>query len=422
MVLYNTAISFYFFALRIASLFNHKAQLLINGQKNWKTNFESAIKTFNGASVIWVHCASVGEFEQGRPLIEGLRSNYPKHKILLTFFSPSGYELHKNYNLADLVMYLPFDSKSNARHFINCSNLKTVIFVKYEFWLHYLWELNSKKIPTYLVSAIIREHQPFFKWYGKAFVKALHNYKTIFVQDENSLLLLKKLNAVNGMTCGDTRIDRVLSIRTKALELDRVKEFSGSCKIIIAGSTWPEDEALLLNAFVHLKEKHKDLKLIIVPHEVNEKNIVHLEKEIESQKNKINYSLYTSSGSCEGSDLLIVNTVGLLSSLYRYGHMAYVGGGFGNGIHNILEPAVFGSPMIFGPNHQKFNEAQDLLKLGAATEITDGSGLLNAFSKFLDNPPILQDSSQTCLNYVNANQGASEKILKQITINYSADL
>jgi 3-deoxy-D-manno-octulosonic-acid transferase len=414
MLLYNLTISLYFALIRLFSLFNSKARLLIAGQSNWKLPLENAVKSFGNAPLIWIHCASVGEFEQGRPLIESIKEKHPNHKILLSFFSPSGYEMHKNYKLADHVTYLPFDKKRNVRRFIESSKPKAVIFVKYEFWLNYLFELKKQGIPTFLVSAVIKKHQPFFKWYGKPFVKALQNYRKIFVQDGDSLELLESLGASNGEVFGDTRIDRVIAVRDRSGENELVKGFCSEEKIIIAGSTWSKDENVILKSFVHLKEKkYNTLKLVLVPHEVDEKNISRLEKDLSLLNLK--YARYTTFKEVDkNADILVVDTIGMLSSIYKYGQIAYIGGGFDGGIHNILEPAVFGLPVIFGPNHQKFNEAARLLKLGAATEIKEDTELSEILEKYLNSAPILDNASQIAHAYVNANKGATEKILKQI--------
>jgi 3-deoxy-D-manno-octulosonic-acid transferase len=419
MVLYNAGIFLYFLVIRIAALFNRKAKLLASAQKNWKKDLTEKLKSVEAHPKIWIHCASVGEFEQGRPVIEGLRKNYPEFKIVLSFFSPSGYELHQNYELADVVIYLPRDTKQNAVDFIACCKPKTVIFVKYEFWLHYLFELKKQNIATYLISAVIREHQPFFKWYGRPFREGLRAYKTIFVQDEESLNLLKSIHVNNGMLCGDTRIDRVVAIRVNARELTSIKDFCDGAKVIIAGSTWANDEGLLVPAIVKLKTKFKDLKLILTPHEVDPSNITRIEKELGAMG--LNYALYTK-GEFSLAEVLVVDTVGILSSLYRYGYLAYIGGGFNDGIHNILEPAVQGLPVLFGPKHQKFNEARDLLKLNGAMEIRDENSLLVSLENYLSMPQLTEKASAACHAYVNANKGASEKILKQIEFNYSTGL
>ncbi len=417
MFFYNSVIFFYSFAVRITSLFNPKARLWITGRKNWRSKLNSQLKKIESSPKIWIHCASLGEFEQGRPVIEALKKKYPTYKIILSFFSPSGYEQQKNYELADVVTYLPSDTKQNALDFINCFNPKAVIFIKYEFWLNYLFQLQLKNIPVYLISAIIKSHQPFFKWYGKNFTKALHTFKKVLVQDEDSLKLLQTLQINTGVICGDTRMDRVLSISQKSFELPEIKKFCANNFVIVAGSTWPKDEIILLNMFSKLKSHYPTIKLIIAPHEIDEKNIVDMQQKISQQNNSCTlYTKHTKMQSPNEKDILILNTVGILSSVYKFGKIAYVGGGFGKGIHNVLEPAVFGLPVIFGPNHKKFIEPHHLLALGGATEIADEESLLKTIENYFENTEILQKASKACLNYVNLNKGATVKIIEQLQI------
>lgn len=414
MFFYNVGIYLYVFAIRVVSLFNGKAKLWIDGRKNWRSNLQTQIKKLGSHPKILVHCASLGEFEQGRPLIEALKKKYPGHKIILSFFSPSGYEIQKNYEFADVVTYLPADTKQNAIDFINYCNPQTVIFIKYEFWLNFLFQLHKKNIPTYLVSAVIKKHQSFFKWYGKNFIKALHTYKKVLVQDEDSLKLLESLNVRTGAVCGDTRMDRVIAIKERSIDVQEVKEFCENNFVIIAGSTWQKDEELLLKVFSKLKPQHPNLKLILVPHEVDEKNI-HRLLQNENLKNN-SFSLYTKPNSIKEKDILIIDTIGILSSIYRYGKIAYIGGGFDTGIHNSLEAAVYGLPLVFGTNHKKFNEAQDLLATKGAFEVSDEATLFKTLESYLKNAQIFENASKACLNYVNANKGATQKILGHLQI------
>lgn len=417
MFLYNSGIFLYFLAIRIASLFNRKARLLAEGQRTWKEELEKKLKAIEGQPRIWIHCASVGEFEQGRPVIEGIRRSYPDLRIILSFFSPSGYELHKNYELADVITYLPHDSKRNAAEFITRSKPSAVIFVKYEFWLNFLFALKERNIPTYLISAVIRKHQPFFKWFGAPFRQGLRAYKIIFVQDALSLQLLQSLGMSNGVQSGDTRFDRVLDIRAKGRELPEIKKFCDGKKVIVAGSTWPSDEAILIPAFARLKNEFPDLRLILTPHEVGRDHIHAIEKELKSAG--LSYALYTS-GDLKRQDVLVIDTVGILPLLYRYGILSYIGGGFLDGIHSILEPAVQGLPVFFGPKHEKFNEARDLLSSGGAKEVTDGENLYIALRNCLSDPSALQKASDACRAYVNANKGASADILARLEFTYNA--
>lgn len=412
MFLYNTGVALYTLVIHISAVFNPKAKLWVKGRENWKTKFTAEIEKLGQAERVWVHCASLGEFEQGRPVIEKIKQLYPEKKIILTFFSPSGYEIRKNYELADLICYLPPDSPSNARDFINVCNPKSVIFVKYEFWLNYLFELKRKNIPTFLISAIFKNHQPFFKWYGSNFRKGLNAYTTIFVQDNNSQLLLKSLSVNTGLVCGDTRIDRVLKIKETASEIEMVRKFCETSFTLIAGSSWPKDDELLLKAFSQLQSRIKNLKLVIVPHEVDPKNISNLEHLIKQQK--INYSLFSKNAIQDTDSILVIDTIGILSSIYKYANIAYIGGGFDNGIHNILEPAVYGLPVLFGPNHIKFNEATELILCGGAFEIESMTALANTVESLAVNKELFKKSSEASINYILKSEGATKKIIDQV--------
>ncbi len=414
MFFYSVGIYLYTFSIKLVSLFNPKAKLWVNGRKNWREDLQNKLQKINSHPKIWIHCASLGEFEQGRPIIETLKQNYPKYKIILSFFSPSGYEQQKKYEMADVITYLPADTYANARDFINYCSPHTVIFVKYEFWLNYLFELERKKIPTFLASAVIKEHQPFFKWYGKIFVKALATYKKIIVQDKGSLLLLQSLKIPTGILGGDTRIDRVIDLRKKHLDLPQIASFTSNKPVIIAGSTWPKDEAILIPAFIKLKQKHSGLKLIVAPHETHEKNIVHLTQNLTDTG--ISFSLYTSGKDFSGSDILIVDTVGLLSSVYKYGTAAFIGGGFDHGIHNILEPATYGLPIAIGPNNKKFNEATDLMRSGGVKEISTDSELFRVMDDYLSDKNLHQQASKACTVYIDLNKGAYQKVIAELSL------
>lgn len=412
MLLYNLGVYLYTCFIHIAANFDPKAKLWVNGRRDWRTKLSAAIKKTGNQDLIWVHCASLGEFEQGRPVIEKIKQQSPDSKILLSFFSPSGYEIRKNYELADVICYLPHDSKKNAIDFINICKPKTVIFVKYEFWLNYLFQLKAKNIPTYLISAVIKQHQPFFKWYGGQFIKGLNTYKTIFVQDEESLKLLKSLGTNSGVICGDTRVDRVLEVKESVVENKIVKEFSASGPTIIAGSTWPKDNVILIESFLQLKKKYPELKLIIAPHEVDEKSIKELSSLLDAHS--VNYSLYKANITQPNCDILVVNTIGVLAAIYQYAKLAYIGGGFNNGIHNILEPAVFGLPVLFGPNRKKFNEAAALIANGAAFEIHSSQEVSRQIDQLLSNSKEFMISSQAAINYINQSKGASMKIIEHV--------
>lgn len=411
MFLYNTGIFLYTCAIYISSLFKPKARLWVNGRKQWRERLNSQLQKLNKENRIWIHCASLGEFEQGRPVIEAIKKKSPDTVIILSFFSPSGYEIRKNYEYADIVCYLPPDFKNNAIDFIESCNPKTVIFVKYEFWLNYLFTLHQKKIPTYLISAVIKKHQPFFKWYGGNFLSALKTYQHIFVQDSESLNLLKELGVNSGITSGDTRVDRVLQGATNTVEIEKLKSFCGSEMCLIAGSTWEKDTHNLLEAYSNLLSSFPELKLIIAPHETDVASINTLINQLQSSR--LNYTLYLNEIDCK-AHVLIINTIGILSSAYKYGHIAYIGGGFNNGIHNILEPAAHKLPVIFGPNHQKFIEAQSFISNGAGFEVKTAKEIEKTIRELLTNPTIMANSSNTAYRYLEKNSGATLKILDKV--------
>ncbi|CAN5495203.1 glycosyltransferase N-terminal domain-containing protein [soil metagenome] len=405
--IYTLSIYLYILYLRIGSLFNAKAKLMLEGRKNifeiltskFSTSTNSQLPTPN-SQLIWFHCASLGEFEQGRPVMEKLKSQDSSVKILLTFFSPSGYEIRKNYAGADYIFYLPMDTPSNAKKFIEIVQPQKVFFVKYEFWFNYLTELKNRNIPTYLVSGIFREEYHFFKSTGAWFRKQLSSFTHFFLQDEKSMKLLDSIGYTNSTLVGDTRFDRVFEVVKNVKQIDLVKQFVGDKKVLILGSSWREDEELVQNL------KLESLKLIIAPHEIDEKHLLSIEKLFGnyirfSKANETNVST---------ANILIIDNVGMLSSLYQYGTIAFIGGGFGKGIHNILEAATFGMPIIFGPNYEKFIEAKDLIKLGGAFSIKDVSELEKTMS-LLSDEQVLKTASQISRMYVQSRVGATEKIL-----------
>lgn len=406
-LLYKTGIFFYTLFVRVASLVNEKAKLWTKGRKNWKTRlFEKIDK--NGR-YIWIHCASLGEFEQGRPLIEEIKKQHPEYKFVLTFFSPSGYEIRKNYELADVVAYLPTDTKQNAQTFLNIVNPEKVFFVKYEYWYFYISELKKRNIPLYIVSAIFRESQPFFKTsaWGKWYRQMLFQIEHLFVQNETSAQLLTSLGVHNFTVAGDTRFDRVASIATGSKKLPIVEKFKGNSSLIVAGSTWKPDEELLI-AFIN---QNPDTKFIIAPHEVSMANINRLQQML-----KTSAILFSKINNDEVSNyhVLIIDSIGLLSSLYRYGNIAYIGGGFGIGIHNILEAATFGLPIVFGPNHKRFKEAVDLIELGGAFPISEQGNLEHTFTTLLSEKDKLKSASETSKNYVAKNVGSTKLIINKV--------
>jgi len=408
MFLYNLSIQLLNFGINISSIFKPKAKLWVNGRKNWQTNLRLNVKNLQLENAVWVHCASLGEFEQGRPVIQKIRDGNPKQKIVLTFFSPSGYEIQKDFAVVDFVCYLPIDSKKNANIFLEILKPKIAIFVKYEFWLNFLFQLHENKIPTFLISTVIKKHQSFFKWYGVNFRKALLTYKAIYTQDLDSIKLLNKLNYHNAKLAGDTRFDRVLDVCKSPKKIKFFEDFKKDAFVVIGGSTWPKDEEYLIEAYVNLKLKHQKLKLIIAPHEIDDSSIEKIK--ILLIKNNISFHLYSDSEAEVIHSVLVLNTIGILSSIYQYGNVAFVGGGFNNGIHNLLEPSVFGLPVLFGPNHYKFNEASELIKLNAGFEISNSTDLITYFEKFINDIEYLIQTSQFSKNYVLKNAGSSNLI------------
>lgn len=403
--LYKTGIFFYSLLIHIFSVFNEKARLFVQGRKNWEEILKQKIDP--KSKYIWFHCASLGEFEQGRPVIEELK--LPEYKILLTFFSPSGYEIRRNHPLADVVAYLPMDTKRNASAFLNIVKPEKVFFVKYEFWYFYISELKQRNIPLYIISAIFRENQQFFNntpW-GKWYRKMLYQVEHLFVQNEKSGELLKTIGISNFTVSGDTRFDRVAAIAKSSKEIPIVEKFRGGSPVIIAGSTWKPDEELLA-AFIN---QSSNIKFIIAPHEVSVGNINRIHQLL--KKPAISFS-ETNETEIGRFQVLIIDSVGLLSSLYRYGDVAYIGGGFGVGIHNILEAATFGLPVIFGPNYKKFKEAIDLTFEGGAISISNSEELRVALNNLIIDKNELEKASEICRNYVAKNVGSTKHIIKKV--------
>ena len=404
---YKTGILLYSFIARISSLFSEKSRLFIKGRKNWRKILSK--KKDTNAPYIWMHCASLGEFEQGRPVIEEIKKQFPQYKIALTFFSPSGYEIRKNYELADIVMYLPLDKKQNAKDFLDLLKPEKAFFVKYEFWYYYISELKNRNIPLFIISAIFRGNQQFFKdtpW-GKWYRKMLYQFEHIFVQNENSGQLLKRIGINNYTISGDTRFDRVAAIAKVFKNFPIVEKFKGNSQLIIAGSTWKPDEEILAE-FIN---QNNEAKIIFAPHEVSEANINRLSQMLIKPFARFseieNYEL-------EKLQVIIVDSIGILSSLYKYGEIAYIGGGFGVGIHNILEAATFGLPVVFGPNHQKFQEAVDLKSEGGAFSIDDFYQLKTIIDTLLNDKNALQKASEISKNFVTKNIGSTILIIKKV--------
>ncbi|MBI9068045.1 MAG: 3-deoxy-D-manno-octulosonic acid transferase [Salinivirgaceae bacterium] len=403
--LYNLGIRLYVFAIRIASLFNSKAKLWIDGRKNSFENLKSDFQ--DNPKVLWFHVSSLGEFEQGRPVIEAVKKKYPDYKILLTFFSPSGYEIRKNYSGADFIYYLPVDTKQNAKQFLEIVNPTIAFFVKYEYWFHYLKQLNNKKIPTYIFSAIFRENQLFFKPQGKWYRKMLSFFKVLYVQNDRSKELLKTIGIQNVVIAGDTRFDRVFDISQQKKDLPLIEKFAQNSKVIVAGSTWEKDEELISDYI----EAHKEIKWIIAPHEIHESHIEKIEKLL---KNKcLRYSGATQDNILS-VNVLIIDSIGLLSSLFKFGHVAYIGGGFGSGIHNTLEAATYGIPVLFGPNYKNFQEACDLIEKNAGFSINNSSEFISALNSLFTDEILRNEAGNAAINYVNSMRGGTKIILAEL--------
>ena len=408
--MYNVAISIYAFFLRLIAPFHKKVKLMVEGHVDTYEILKSKVDTTS--KYVWFHVASLGEYEQALPMIEIIRKEKPTYKILLTFFSPSGYEVQKNNKLVDIVCYLPFDTKRNVKCFLDLAQPDIAIFVKYEFWYNFIHELYKREIPVYLISAIFRPNQLFFKPWGNVFKKILHFYTQLFVQDKKSEQLLKEQGLKNVTVMGDTRMDRVIKIKDDALDLPLVDKFTtlrNNQSVLVAGSSWPEDESLLINYF----NKHAYLKLIIAPHLINEEHL----KQIESKLKRpfIRYSqAQVGNVNILNYDCLIIDNFGLLSSIYRYGQIAYIGGGFGAGIHNLPEAAVYGIPVIFGPNHKKFLEAKELLKSGGGFTISDEPELNKVLKDFVTSPEDLEIAGEAAANYIYKSAGATQKIVGKI--------
>jgi len=402
-LLYNLSIQMYVILIKIFSLFNQKAKFWVDGRKNWQQNLSENISKSD--KVIWFHAASLGEFEQGRPLIEKIKIDNPEYKILLTFFSPSGYEVRKNYDGADYICYLPADTKANARKFVDIVSPEKVYFIKYEFWHHYLNELKKRNVNTYVISAIFRVNQIFFKWYGGFHRKILTAFTHFFVQNEMSKDLLNKIGFSEVSVVGDTRFDRVAELAKEAKELPIVEKFKQGKQILIAGSTWPKDEEILVK---YINESDDKVKFIIAPHEVDESHVVKILSGI--KKSVVRYTQADEETISE-SQVLVVDCIGVLSSMYRYGELAYIGGGFGVGIHNTLEAATYGMPILFGPNYAKFQEAKDLISLNAAFSYSIYNDFEQKFTQLFSDSVILKNTSKNASNYVDKNIGACSQIL-----------
>ena len=403
---YDFAIHLYSLGVKIASLRHEKARKIIDGQAVTMQRLKKELSPEGG--YIWIHAASLGEFEQGRPLIEMIRRNHPDAKILLTFFSPSGYEVRHNFPLVDAVVYLPFDTKKNVRQFLDTVKPRMAIFVKYEFWGNYLNELSRRSIPTYIISAIFRKSQPFFKPWGGEFRKMLTYFTHIYVQDEGSRELLAGIGIKNVTVAGDTRFDRVTDIMESCVEIPQAAALTRDASLtIVAGSTWPPDESNLLPCF----NAHPGMKLIIAPHEVNEERIAAIESQLNRPSCRLSTATPEEAAKC---DCIIVDCYGKLSSAYRYGNIAYIGGGFGVGIHNLNEAAVYDIPVIFGPHYHKFKEARDLIKCKGGFSFSNKEEFDAIIEPIVNDKKLREQYGKNAGNYVKENLGATRIIYADI--------
>ena len=433
--MYSLAIYIYMFCVNIVAIFNRKARLLMVGHSKTYDIMRRGIK--KGDNIIWFHAASLGEFEQGRPLIEKIREAHPGYKILLTFFSPSGYEVRKDYKGADVICYLPFDTKLKARKFMRIARPKMAFFIKYEFWQNYLTALHRRGIPAYSVASIFRPKQIFFRWYGHKYRNVLRTFAHLFVQNQESVDLLKTLGVTNTTIVGDTRLDRVLQIKEQAKDLPAVQTFCtyniaddpdddivfayaghGVPKgVFVAGSSWQPDEEIFIRHFLENKMfGYGKWKMVIAPHVIDESHLQQIEKSLEGC-NVVRYTKIKVENDCrklENADCMIIDCYGLLSSIYRYATIAYVGGGFGVGIHNVPEAAVYGVPVIIGPNNQRFREARDLIALGGCFEIHNAEEFSNVLDTLTSNPDALAKASKASANYIRSNAGAVDMIYNHI--------
>jgi 3-deoxy-D-manno-octulosonic-acid transferase len=432
LLLYNIFLLLYRWGVGLAALWNPKAKKWVEGRRNWRENLETMIPG-DSRPLVWMHCASLGEFEQGRPVLEWIRRQYPQYRIALTFFSPSGYEIRKNYAGADIVCYLPMDGLANARHFVEKLSPSLVIWVRYEFWYHYLQTLSKKQIPTVLIAGRFRRSQPFFTWWGRLHRHMLSCFEHLFVQDAQSMELLKSIGMTRTTLAGDTRYDRVSEIASRFERIPLVEEFVGNHPVLVCGSTWPEDEEEL----DHFANTRQDLRFIIAPHEIEEPHL----REIESLfKHTVRYSALAGRQSAQkpeaatqqhqsygpgaapavsdlpaggnAANVLIIDNIGMLSRLYKYGWIAYVGGGFGDdGLHNILEAAVYGIPVIHGPTYDRFPEASQLIEAGGGFAVNNAVELESLLNKLLTDEVARKKASEAAGRFV-ANQRGATRIIQ----------
>lgn len=404
---YNIVVQITGSLLKLIALFSSKINLFVDGRKNVFATLEQKIKASD--KTIWFHAASLGEYEQGLPVIEKMKTQYPSYKIVITFFSPSGYEVRKNNTVADATVYLPLDTKSNAREFVKIVHPEMAFFIKYEYWLNYLNELKSQKTPTYLISGIFRKDQMFFKWYGGFYRKALDSFAYFFVQNEASKKLLLQLGKSNVAVSGDTRFDRVAAILEKDNSLEYISRFKNNTLTIVVGSSWPKDETLLVD-FINKNEFN--VKFIIAPHNIKDNQIEQLKNGI--TKKTVLFSEMEGKNLAD-FDVFIIDTIGILTKIYSYADIAYVGGGFGNpGVHNLLEPATFGVPIVIGPNYSHFAEATALVNMGGCVSVLTKKELNDTFKDLILNDAIRSEKGHICSTFVLMNKGATNIIMKTL--------
>lgn len=406
MLIYNICIALYARLVAIVGRWNEKARLWHEGRKNI---FERMQQSIGAADrVVWIHVASLGEFEQGRPIIEQIRRQQPEYKILVTFFSPSGYEIRKNYNGADYIFYLPADTPGNVRRFLDIAHPEIAIFVKYEFWLNYLYELKRRKVRTFVISAIFRKNSTFFKWWGANWRRALESFERMFVQNEESKELLHSIGFDNVVVAGDTRFDRVAELAKGVKSIPIIENFKGESRLFVAGSTWGPDEDILQE----LINDNPEIKFVVAPHEMDEGRI---NKILSATKaGAVRYTRCDDTTDFSNTQVLILDTIGILSSVYSYATWSYIGGGFGVGIHNTLEAATFALPIAFGPKYQKFQEAKDMVAIGAATKVESADDLKTWFAPLRDDNRFLEKVSTSAKEYTQKNLGATEQIMKAV--------
>ena len=411
--MYNVIIYIYQLGVVIASLFSEKVRKMWHGEREAIRILKEQVDP--NARYVWFHAASLGEFEQGRPLMEQLRQEHPEYKILLTFFSPSGYEVRKNYEGADIICYLPLDTITNARRFLRTIRPVMAFFIKYEFWYNYLHILRHRGVPVYSVSSIFRSGQIFFRWYGRQYAHVLKCFTRFYVQNEVSRELLATIGITDVTVVGDTRFDRVLQIKAAARQLPVIEQFKGSSQCFIAGSSWQPDEEIFIPFF----SAHKDWKLIIAPHVIGEDHLQQIEKLLAGRK-VVRYTQLANNqelmANSQDADVLIIDCFGLLSSIYHYADVAYVGGGFGVGIHNTLEAAVWDVPVIFGPNNERFQEAQGMKACGGGQEIHTADDFQAIMQRFISEPATMTEAGRRSGRFVEQMTGATQKILSDVQL------